>query len=167
MTTRPYIELLKRLCDAIPAAELNALLERTDIKPTRHGRFREPTDEELPGISLIFVNDSLGNVLTMGETERRLEVDMHGQMAIAAETSEQADSDDPTGMEEPAALLAAAEGLVRGSDLYDLIEDIIFADVHPDESSTADEVRMVRHLTLIYRVSTDDPDVILWQGMDA
>lgn len=146
----------------------------------RHRRNRNTKAGERPCIAIAFVDDDGPDDdqldLTCGERQRSLTVDLIADVDLAPEKAD-IDQDpatpgveiDPTGNLVPSRLLAAAiEALKTPGSAIDVLSDYISVkSLSPDEDSQADYGRLVRTIIVLYRVRSDDENVLLAEGMNA
>lgn len=141
----------------------------------RHWRFRDPTEEELPCISIRYVSRDFPGVSTAADpaaaqlsvSEELLEigVDLICDTPLPTEGSDA----DPTGLETPGLMLQACmdtlfepgeQPVTLGGLLHDIRWD---ADSPGDDAevSSPDVARLAERLTLVYRARTEYPIGIL------
>jgi hypothetical protein len=164
----PWLRIIEAAVAALDVPDLLVLTEEPRVN-VRHHRHRGAAYEELPDLAVRFeedeeIRDSLeGNsMLSMWEVQRQLTLSLVCETEIATEVSDL----DPTGLARPARILAAAKELLRREDgALDLKSDrVIDGPVVLNEQSTPDHVRLVCEIIVLYRVRSDDPNVLLAKG---
>lgn len=162
-------EPFDRLLDAIVATgDTVDWLTQTgqDSVTARHGRNRYADEEEKPCVSVVFVGDEpAGDDLDHNawETVRELQIDLVVDAALDPEDGNL----DPTGYRRLSRIAAAFIKAMRtpGSPI-DLLSDWVRqAGIAPDDRSTSDQGRLVSSVIVVYRVRTDDENVLLAQGV--
>jgi hypothetical protein len=134
----------------------------------RHAFSRKALRSEKPAISLIMVDDDNRNDdvnLNAWETARVLVFDMQADVDTDTEDT----GLDPTGLRKVSRLLAAAVHGMRaeGSPLMGLIDEFTVGALGPDDKSQSENVRLVRTVSVLYRVRADDENVLLAAGVNA
>ncbi len=146
---------MREVGETVDYLDLAGIAEPVTI---RHSRKRHPVRGDRPCLTLIFV----GDVAVEGETglnawevARRATIDVQADIDVA--------SDDPTGRVALGRMLAAFVGALRaeGSAMLTLIDDVIEGDIDPEDRAQAEDGRLVRSLDLLYRVRSDDGNVLL------
>lgn len=135
----------------------------------RHARNRNAVRAERPALSIIWTGDDPrpGDELFRNawETVREFSFDLQTDVDLPSDT----EGLDDTGWLYLTSMLAAAmEALCDPeSPLRKLCDDVVPGSLDPDEKSDADNGRLVRSATVLYRVRTDDQNVLLAAGVDA
>lgn len=138
----------------------------------RHMRHRFSTSSEKPCLSLRWTGNNdpgtRGEYLNAWERPREMGLDLIIDMALPTELS----GDDPTGWEKHSRIAARAMTAFQtqgdANFLYPLLCDwIVAGDDSPDEDSKPDDARLVKSLSVLYRVRVDDENVLLAQGVNA
>jgi len=135
----------------------------------RHARNRKPVRAERPALSIIWTGDDPRpgdeQFRNAWEAVRELNFDLQTDVDLPSDTQEL----DDTGWLYLTSMLAAAMEALCAPDspLRALCDDIIPGSLEPDEKSDADNGRLVRSATVLYRVRTDDQNVLLAAGVDA
>lgn len=166
----PYIQLLLAAAAAmdptvVDYADLAGVLEPVTV---RHAFSRKPVRSEKPALSLIFVDDDNRNDdinLNAWETARVLQFDIQADIDTYPEDS----GLDSTGLAKISRLIAAAVYGMKAetSPLMPLIDGITIGAVGPDDKSQSENVRLVRAVSVLYRVRADDENVLLAAGVNA
>ena len=162
----PHILLLMAIKETALAVDF---LEDAGVAETvtiRHARNRKPVRSEKPCISILLVSDDPRPdelQRNMWETTRELVFDLQGDMDLETEDSDA----DPTGLGKLSKMLAAASRAIRdeASPLGQLCDYVTAGTVAPDEKSQADEGRLVKGMSVLYRVRSDDENVLLARGV--
>lgn len=166
--TPPVIQLLRAMDAAGSAAIFPEQALSGGTMTIRHARNRKPVRSEKPCITLILVDDDRQQAdvdRNEWETVREMTVDLQCDLSLSTEDSGR----DPTGLEALLLVLGTFLAALRDPDqpnlcLGGLCDDITVGAIDPDEDSTPDEGRMTRRVTVLYRVRTDDPNVLLAAG---
>lgn len=160
----PHIRILEAL---VATLELVNFEDRAGVVGVtiRHTRNRYPTSSEKPCISVRWLgNEDQADEQYANAWERYklCNIDLVADAAIEAEDSQV----DETGWDRLSRMLAAAFEKLReeGTPLYDLMNWVQDRDTDPDEDSKPDEGRLVQAISVLYRVRTDQPNVLLAQG---
>jgi hypothetical protein len=135
----------------------------------RHARNRKPALGEVPSISLILVSDEpqpTEGQLTEWEIVREMVVDVQADVQLAIEDT----GEDETGLSllmlTIAVFVKSLKDPENASWLGGLCDWISIGALEPDDRSTPDEGRMTRALTVLYRVRSDDENVLLSAGVN-
>lgn len=171
-----------RLLEAIKAtAETVDYLDKAGVPGVRvrHRRNRHSKPGELPCVAVRYVDDDGPDEdqldLTSWERVRTLTVDLVYDLKLAPEKADiDADPEtpgvevDPTGNLQLARMDAATLEALKtpGSPIRVLSDYISTKSLSPDEDSTTDQGRLVRTIIVLYRVSADDENVLLAEGMN-
>jgi hypothetical protein len=175
----PFVKLLTAAGQFIAAADYiegAGLLSLPDdlgaqhpiTMTVRHARNRKPVRSEKPCITLVFVGDEPRSddeqQLNDWETARELTFDLQLDMDLDTEDSEL----DPTGYAKMSRVLAVAYSsmveTVGLKFLGGLADWIANGSYDPDDKSTSDDGRLVLGISVLYRVRSDDPNVLLAAG---
>lgn len=163
----PFEFLLEKALESIAAVDF---LDRAGIAPVtvRHWRNRHSTPSEGTAVSLRFVGDDPRQDdinLNSWETTRELELDIVVDMELDTEIS----GIDPTGWKKLGRVAAAAAAALQdpASPLRQWCDWVTPGRNDPDEKSTADNGRLVKAATVLYRVRSDDSNVLLAAGENA
>ncbi len=140
----------------------------------RHARNRDPAKGEIPSVTLILVSDDPRQDEqdhNMDERTREMVVDVQIDLVLANEES----GDDDTGLLALMLVLAVFVQALRTGDpagpnpivwVSGLVQDLFVDSLAPDDRSTPDDGRMTRALRVLYRVRSDDENVLLAAGVD-
>lgn len=134
----------------------------------RHSRNRKPVRAEVPAVTLILVSDEpRQDELDRNDWERVREmvIDVQVDTHLAAEDT----MIDETGLAVPMILVALFVASLRGPNqtwISEMVDDVRVGSLEPDDRSTPDEGRMTRALTVLYRVRSDDENVLLAAGVN-
>ncbi len=140
----------------------------SDPMTVRHARNRDPVRGEVPCISLILVDDdAVQDEQDRNEWEsvRSMTVDVQVDLVLANEDS----GDDDTGMGVLMMVVAVFVDSLRGPDqiwINGLVDFVRVGALEPDDRSTPDDGRMTRALRVLYRVRSDDENVLLAAGVN-
>ena len=163
----PHLILLAEMGNRISAIDYQVEAGLQAPLTVRHSRNRKPTRKERPLLSIIFVGDDLrpDDVdRNAWEEVREMTVDLQVDLDLDNETS----FNDPTGLLYLSLVLAAAlrslKDPVQPVFLSGKCDWIRVGSIDPEERSTPDVGRMTRALTVVYRVRSDDQNVLLAQG---
>lgn len=163
----PHLILLAEMGNLIGAVDYEVQAGLAKPLTVRHSRNRKPAKSERPLLSIIFVGDDLrpDDVdRNTWEEVRELSVDLQVDLDLETETS----FADPTGLLYLSLVLAAAVKSLKDAEqpvfLGGLCDWIRVGSIDPEERSTPDVGRMTRALTVIYRVRSDDANVLLASG---
>jgi hypothetical protein len=134
----------------------------------RHARFRNSISAEKPCITFLFVGDEPMEDETQHnawEVVRELTMDMMIDMDIPAEDSEL----DPTGFAMMGRQLAVAYATLSppgsgNTALGGMADFVRPGSIDPADNNTSDNGRLVRGISVLYRVRSDDPNVLLSAG---
>jgi hypothetical protein len=141
----------------------------TNPVTVRHARNRGPVRAEKPAVTLILVSDEPQpdeQDRNAWEVVREMVVDVQVDIDLAAEDS----GDDPTGLRVLMKTLAVFVRSLRDPEiatwLGGMCDWIRLGALDPDDRSTPDEGRMTRALRVLYRVRSDDENVLLAAGVN-
>jgi hypothetical protein len=129
----------------------------------RHGRFRGPAVESLPDLAMHFVRtgtpENFATAINMHETMMQLDIDLVAEIELPPEDA----GIDVTGCLRLSNLMALAIAAVTDPDrsLVPLAHQIVRGDIAPDDQSRPDQARMTCEISVLYRVRTDNHDVLL------
>jgi hypothetical protein len=167
IATPPHIRLL------LAIEEFASLVDYEDAagidKPLtiRHSRSRKPVRSEKPAATIIFVGDDPQQAemqRNSWETVRELVVDIQVDLELDTENS----GVDPTGLLYLSLVVAAFVKSLKDPDqpvfLGGMCDWISIRSIDPEERSQPDDGRMTRALTVLYRVRSDDANVLLAAG---
>ena len=146
---------MREVGEGVNYAELAGIAAPVRI---RHSRKRHPVRGDRPCITLIFVGDAAldGETgLNAWEVARRATFDIQADIEVS--------SDDVTGRVTLGRMIAAFVGALRaeGSALLALVDDVIEGEIDPEDRAQAEDVLLVRSLDLLYRVRSDDGNILL------
>lgn len=161
----PYVRLLLAAAQTLEATNLNdAGIAAGVLVTVRHARSRKVMKGERPGISIVFVGDDPTGAedLNNDETQREMVFDLQCDVEMETEVS----GEDPTGLGLLSRLAAVATRALRddASPLRALCDFVTPGSVDPDDENRGDEGRLVRRLSVLYRVRSDDENVLLAAG---
>lgn len=164
ITTPPFVRLLEAIGIDLGTCNYQADTGIAAVG-TRHVRNRSTTAEERPCVAVRFDGDERSDD---DENRNAWEAVRWLHFALVADVvldTEDAGTDD-TAQKKLAMLLAASVKWLRreGSAIGALSDWIIPGAFDPDENSQPDQGRLVLQLTVVYRVRTDDENVLLAQG---
>lgn len=166
METPPHIKLLLAIETAINTVNF-AVDAGVAGMQVRHSRNRKPARSERPLLSIIFVSDDpRPDELDRNSWEvvREMIVDLQVDLDLSTEASDA----DPTGLLYLSLCLAAAIKSLKHPDqplyLGGKCDWINAGSIDPEERSTPDVGRMTRALSVLYRVRSDDANVLLGLG---
>jgi hypothetical protein len=135
----------------------------------RHARNRKPVRAEKPCMSIIIVSDDYQpDEADRNDWEqvRELIVDLQADLDLDTEDS----GDDPTGLDKLSRFVAAFVAGLKDPEmptyLGGLCDWIRVGALEPDDRSTPDDGRMTRAIHVLYRVRSDDANVLLAQGVN-
>jgi len=161
----PPIVLLRKMAELGRAADYTQA-GVTDPVTVRHARNRKPVRGEVPAISLILVSDDPQPDefdRNAWEKVRQMVVDVQVDVDLPTEESQI----DDTGMAILMMMIAVFVASLRGPDqtwLDQLCDVVLMGSLEPDDRSKPDDGRMTRALTVLYRVRSDDENVLLAAG---
>lgn len=165
----PYVRLLLAIEASLLLADYHtdAGLAPGGNMTVRHARSRKVIKSERPSISIIFVGDEAQQAEQFRndwETVRIMQFDLQVDVEIDTEDSEL----DPTGLGLLSRLAAVAVRAIRREDspVSQLVDYITPGGIDPDDENRGDDGRLVRGMTVLYRVRTDDENVLLAAGED-
>lgn len=170
----PRVKILMRIAAVLvnPANDLEGKAGVANIK-VRHTRNRWANPKEKPCLSIRLVSDEVmeaQDVSIYGEQRNDMQVDLQIDADLQTEDSDL----DPTGLERLGSIGNAALMILKdqdgevadadGNKLYDVLDEIVNLGVVPDEDSEGDEARFIHRISVLYRTSTRDPNVLLATG---
>lgn len=163
----PHLILLAEMGNLIGGVNYQVQAGLSKSLTVRHSRNRKPARSERPLLSIIFVGDDErpDDVdRNAWESVREMTVDLQVDLDLDTETS----YFDPTGLLYLSLVLAAALKSLKDPEqpifLNGKCDWIRVGSIDPEERSTPDVGRMTRALTVIYRVRSDDANVLLASG---
>jgi hypothetical protein len=166
----PHIQLLAAILATLEAVDWEAETGVVGLT-IRHARHRFSTSSEKPCLSIRWTGNNddgaRGESLTAWEKPREMNVDLQIDMALPAESSDE----DPTGWLAHSRIAAAALTALQTpgptNALYPpLAQWVRGGDDAPDEDSKPDDARLVKSLSVLYRVKTEDESVLLGEGVN-
>lgn len=162
----PLIRLLTAAHADIRAADYVLGAELTDVT-VRHENNRYPTEDERLGgcISIALKADSARSDDAdhcYGEMVREATFELVGDIDVDPVA-------DPTGLLRVMRMLTIAANALRADDseIRKLCDWVNSPEIDPDERATSEEGRLVYAVTVVYRVKTDDLNVLLAPGVNA
>lgn len=165
--TPPHIKLLMKIEEMINLVDFETAAGIGQPMQVRHSRNRKPARSERPLLSIIFVADDVrpDDVnRNAWEVVREMTVDLQVDLDLDTETS----FEDPTGLLYLSMCLAAATNALKDPEqpvfLQGKCDWINVGSIDPEERSTPDVGRMTRALSVLYRVRSDDANVLLADG---
>lgn len=165
--TPPHIILLTALELASAGVDYEDRAGLSSPVTVRHSRNRQPVRAERPALTIIFVSDEpRADEQDRNDWEqvREMVVDLQCDLDLETENSVA----DPTGLLYLSLVLAAALASFKDPEmpvfLGGLCDFIMVGSVDPAERSQPDIGRMTRELTVLYRVRSDDANVLLSAG---
>lgn len=168
----PHVRLLEAAAETMRQVDYEDRAGTAKAVTVRHARNRKPVRAEKPALSLILVGDDpRPDELNRNAWERvrELQFDIQADADLATEDSDE----DPTGLALLSRMLAAAVQRLEVSfrdeatPLNQLCDYVSAGSIDPDEKSREDDGRLVRGLTVLYRVRADDSNVLLGPGENA
>jgi hypothetical protein len=165
----PHIRLMTAIHDAIAAVDFQDRAGLSASLKVQFSRNRNATRQEKPSLLIVFVGDDprTGDEQDHNawETVRELVVDLQVDLDLNSENS----GIDPTGLLFLSNTIAAAVSSLRDpiEPIYlgGLCDYIMAGSIDPEERSQPDIGRMTRALTVLYRVRSDDPNILLAAGV--
>ena len=166
----PETVILERMRDIAIAANIHTVLGYGDPFVVRHYRHRNTLKEEKPGIALNLIQTEIdnerGQMHTHSEQCWAMTVRVVVDLSLLPEQpvgTAAGDSNDVTGWDRllAAARLVAGEYVKMGSDLRNLVDDVLYGDIDPDEDSQPDEGRLAIDVIVLYRTYIEDPMLLL------
>lgn len=144
----------------------------------RHARRRFSTPDEYPCITIRWeqdeprTSDQDDSYFTAGEmyVEMRITLEIEFEPSDGEDSDVDGADDDPTGLGVPSAFAFMCLRVLRDplAELCRLWADgVSDRGRGEDPDSTPDEARFEQSIIVLYRVSTEDPSVLLAQGMNA
>lgn len=142
----------------------------------RHFRHRHADKKEQPGVALLYVQSEVdndrGRMHTSSEQCWAMTVKIVVDMALMPERAidlPAGDDNDATGWDRLLALGRTVAGLYvnMGSELRELVDDVMIGDVDPDEDSQPEAGRLAVNVDVLYRTLYSDPLFLLAPGENA
>lgn len=161
----PEVILLRAAVDQIKTVDWPGLTGLAAVT-VRHGRFRGFNGGERPGIALRYIGsgplDPEQQVLSAYETLCQMEISMDVEATLDSEES----GDDETGLLRLSRMATAAVNSLRDPAglFYPRIHEIFVTEKEADEDSTPDKARLSWKISVLYRVRTDEENVLLGIG---
>lgn len=165
----PHIRLLLKLQQLGQAVDYQDRAGIPGVVTIRHARNRNAVRAEKPAMSLILVSDDDRPNEEEGRNDfeqvREMVVDLQADLELPTEVSRS----DVTGLGYLSLFVAAFVGGLRDPDqpnrwLDGLCDWLRVGALEPDDRSTPEDGRMTRAIHVVYRVRTDDPNVLLADG---
>lgn len=163
----PHLKLLAEMSNMIGVVDFQVQAGISRPMQIRHSRNRKPLRSERPLLSIIFVGDDVrpDDVnRNAWEVVREMTVDLQVDLDLDTEVS----FADPTGLLYLSLCLAAAIKSLKHPEqpifLNGKCDWINVGSIDPEERSTPDVGRMTRALSVLYRVRSDDANVLLAAG---
>jgi len=163
----PHIKLLIAIENALLTVDFAVQAGISRPLTIRHSRSRAPVRAERPALSIIFVGDDPRpdeQDRNDWEQVRELTVDLQVDLDLETENRFQ----DRTGLLYLSLVQAVAVKALKEPDmpvfLGGLCDWISVGSIDPEERSQPDIGRMTRALTVLYRVRSDDANVLLAAG---
>ncbi len=161
----PHITLLLAMRQRLQEADFAEMTGIVAPFTIRFARRRLPVRSEKPCVTIVFIgDDSRPDELNRNTNEsvRELVVELVCDMDVSPEDSEL----DPTGLEDLSRVLAACYIAMKDPGDYPqflngLCGWITPGSIEQDDKSQADEGRLVRGVTVLYRVRSDEPNTLL------
>lgn len=165
--TPPHIILLEAIKATGEAVDFATDAGVPDVL-VRHRRFRDAVESEKPCVSIEFVDDGVLDEaaidLNAWETVRVLTITLHADADISAEVG----GDDPTGSLKLSLMLAAFMAALQAEDspMREVCDRVSQRDINPDEQSKPTTARLSLTALVLYRVRSDNPNVLLAEGVN-
>jgi len=153
------------------AEDLHLIFQLSDNPLTvRHYRHRNTGKTERPGLALRYVQSEIDNergpMHTSSEQCWALNVDIVIDLPLLAERDHNVpagEDNDATGWDR---LLGVGHYMAgrycrMDSPLRQIVDDVLYGDVDPDEDSQPDEGRLASSVIVLYRTLFDDPLTLL------
>lgn len=163
----PHLKLLAAMHNAASSVDYVVQCGLSEPVNIRHSRNRKTVTKERPALTFIFVGDETrpDDVdRNAWEQVREMTVDIQCDIDLETETS----FNDPTGLLYLSLVLAAAIKSFKDPEqpifLGGLCDWISVGSIDPEDRSQPDYGRMTRAITVIYRVRSDDANVLLSAG---
>lgn len=163
----PHIRLLMKAEEKFKTVDFMQDAGLPSAVTVRHSRNRNAVRFEKPSLSIIFVGDDPQpneQDRNAWEVVRELVFDIQVDLDLTTEISDE----DPTGLlflsRTVAAAVKALKDSVQPIFLDGLCDWIAVGSIDPEERSQPDIGRMTRALTVLYRVRSDDANVLLSAG---
>lgn len=142
----------------------------------RHFRHRETAREERPGVALILVESEIDNQRGQFHTSSEQCWAMTVRVIVDLEFLPEkdhalpaSDDNDATGWDRIMGVARTLAGhyVKMDSALRDLVDDVLYGDIDPDEDSKPDEGRLAFDIIVLYRTHHEDPMLLLGPGDNA
>jgi hypothetical protein len=168
ITKPPHIRQLEAAVADLASADF---MENTGVPGihVRHRRNRLPTSSELPCVTLRWLGCDQtspdGDYVTAWEQQML----NHMQLEVDLELDTEESGIDPTGWGKHSMVAAYAYSVLaeQSSALFQLCDHVRVPAPQLDEDSKPDDGRLVLPFDVVYRVRTDDPNVLLAPGENA
>lgn len=161
----PEARILIEMKTIAVAANMHTAFGQATPFTVRHERHRKSSAAERPAVALRMVNVEIdanrGGIHSQSEICWAMTVEVVVDMEIPAEGS--VDDDDPTGWNRVGATAGAFANLfiAEASALRAIVDDIVPADIDPDEDSQTDKARLARSVVVLYRTLWNDQNHLL------
>lgn len=162
----PFIRLLEAALASLVLVEDWVETTGVDVNTVRHARDRQPTRSEGKTVSLDWVGNEDTDIdeiqKNAQEKQKRCMIDITIDLKRRTESS----AEDPTGWLDHGRVAARVLMALRDEDgpLMQLCDWVIDGEEDPDEDSKPDEGRLVKRISVVYRVRADDPNHLLAMG---
>lgn len=167
----PETRILERMKEIAIAADIGAVFEIADPLTVRHYRHRKASKTERPSLSFRYdgtaFDETRQGFHTSSEVCWQMPVSIIIDLALLPEKSDHAlpaaDDNDATGWDRLIAVGRYASKLFVAMDspLRGLVDDILPADVDPDDDSQPDDGRLAASVVVLYRTLSEDPLYLL------
>lgn len=165
----PPVRILLKMAELGRGADYSQAIPAAGRPVTvRHARNRKPVRGEKPAISLILVSDEPQpdeQDRNLWEAVREMVVDVQ----VDADLDKEDSGLDETGLGALMLMVAIFVASLRGPDqtwIAGMVDAVQIGSLEPDDRSTPDDGRMTRALTVLYRVRSDDENVLLAAGVN-
>jgi hypothetical protein len=162
----PETRILEKMKEIAVAADVATAFELAGEFLIRHYRHRQAGKSERPGAALRYVSSEIdqdrGSFHTSSEVCWAMSVDIVVDTTLLAEKGHDeaaGDDNDATGWDR---LTAIARWLAKlyvdmGSELRDLVDDVLYGGIDPNEDSQPDDGRLAITVVVLYRTLHADP----------
>lgn len=169
------LEAMKNIATA-QAATIQAAFALSTSPTVRHFRHRHALKTEKPCIALLLVGSEVdnerGRVHTSSEqcwamtVKIVVDLGLLPEMGVAVPAG---DDNDATGWDRMLGIARTVAGLyvAMNSSLRELVDDVMFGDIDPDEDSQPDDGRLAIAVDVLYRTLYEDPLFLLAPGENA
>lgn len=162
----PFVKLLGYAKASLDLVDWEVETGIAGVKP-RHFRNRNTTSEERPGVALRFDHDlpqQEGEVPNHNTWEKVRELAL--SIVVDVDLDSEESEEDPTGFDKPSRIAAVAMKALRDptKPFAQKVDWSRQDSIDPDEDSTPDKGRLVYAVIVLYRVRSDDENVLLAQG---